>query len=150
AARVGLPFEGEGSTEIVKGASLEAAGEGDITFLGNPRLAAKAAATKASAIVLPPGIPAGAAAALRAPDPYLAFASVLALLHPVPKPAAPGVHPTAAVSKGAKVGPGAAIGAYAVVEDDVEVGKDVCLGPHVVLHRGVRVGDGTTIHSHTV
>jgi UDP-3-O-[3-hydroxymyristoyl] glucosamine N-acyltransferase len=150
AARLALPYEGEGSTEIVKGASLESAGRGDITFLGNPKLAARAAATKASAIVLPPGAPAGTAAVLRAPDPYLAFADALELLHPVRPPAAPGVHPTAVVAKGARVGPGAAIGAHAVVEDDVELGKDVCLGPHVVLHRGVRVGDGVVIHSHTV
>ena len=150
AAALALPFEGEGSTEIVKGASLESAGRGDITFLGNPRLAAKAATTKASAIVLPPGAAGGTAAVLRAPDPYLAFAAALEVLHPRAMPAAPGVHPTAVVAKGSRIGPGVAIGAHAVVEEDVELGKNVCLGPHVVLHRGVRVGDDVVVHSHVV
>ena len=150
AARLALPLEGEGSIEIVKGASLESAGRGDITFLGHPKHAAKAASTKASAIVLPPGAPAGTAAVLRAPDPYLAFAAALEILQPAHRPAAPGIHPTAVVAKGARIGPGAAVGAFVVVEDDVEVGRNACLGPHVVLHRGVRVGDDVVIHSHSV
>ena len=150
AARLLLPVEGDGTVEIERIASLEEAGPGDLTFLASAKLAAKAEATKASAIILGKGSPRGRIPAIRADDAYLAFARALEILYPAPRPAAPGVHPTAALSKSARVGPGAAIGAYAVLEDDVVGGRNACIGPHVVLSRGVAVGDDVTLHSHVV
>jgi UDP-3-O-[3-hydroxymyristoyl] glucosamine N-acyltransferase len=151
AQRLGIAVEGDGSVEVRKGASLDRAGPGDLAFLADRKLQAKAQATKASAIVLGPGAsgPAGVPV-LRAPDAVLAFAKAIEILQPVPRPAGTGVHPTAVVSKSARIGPGASVGAYVVVEDDVVVGKNACLGPHVVLHRGAVLGDDVVLHSHVV
>jgi UDP-3-O-[3-hydroxymyristoyl] glucosamine N-acyltransferase len=150
AARLEVPVEGDGSVDVRRVASLDKAGPGDLAFLGDRKQQAKALATKASAIILGPSAQGPAIPVLRAKDPYLAFARALEVLHPVPRPAEPGVHPSAVIAKSAKIGPGAAIGAYVVVGEDVVVGKNVCLAPHVVLHRGVVLGDDVVLHSHVV
>ena len=150
ASRLSLPVEGDGSVEIRRIASLERAGPGDLTFLGDRKQQAAALATKASAIILGPGAQGPAIPIVRAPDAYLAFAQALEALYPAERPAEPGVHPTAIVHPTARIGPGAAIGPYVVIGPDVRIGKNVCLAPHVVIHRGVTLGDDVTLHSHAV
>ncbi len=147
ATHVGGTVEGDGTLEIRRIASLETAGPGDLTFLGSPKLAAVAAASKASAIFLSRKAAPVAATAVRVDDPYLAFAEALDLLYPAPRPAAPGIHPTAVVAPGARIAPGAAIGPYVVIAGDVEIGRNACFGPHVVIHAGCRIGDDVTLHS---
>ncbi|MCC7139923.1 MAG: UDP-3-O-(3-hydroxymyristoyl)glucosamine N-acyltransferase [Planctomycetes bacterium] len=149
AARLGLPFEGDGSVEVVRCAGIDDARAGDITFLRDPKQAARALSTGASAIVLPAGVPAGAVPVLRAPDAGLAFLGVVAILHPRPRPV-PGVHPTAVVAASAKVGAGASIGAFVFVDEDVEIGAGCELRSHVAVHRGARLGDGCVLHSFAV
>ena len=149
AAHLGLPVEGDAAVEIRRLSSLEEAGPGDLTFLANPKYAGKALATKASAIILGPGAPAVAIPVIRAPDPYLAFARSLGLVHPRPRPA-PGVHPTAVVAPSARVGPGASIGPFVVVEEDVRIGRNTEIGPHAVIRRGARIGDDVLLHSRVV
>lgn len=142
--------EGDGAVEIEGVGSLDDAAAGQLTFLGNLKYADKAKTTRASAILLGKGAPAAAIPAIRVADAYASFAEVIALFHPPARPAAPGVHPTAVVAKSARVGAGAAIGAYVVIDDDVVVGANVCLGPHVVLHRGVVIGDDSLLHARVV
>ena len=145
AARLGLPVEGDGSVEIRRVAGLDEAGPGDLTFLGSPKYAAKAAATKAVAIILGPGATA-AIPVVRAPDAYLAFARAVEIVHPRPRPA-PGIHTTAVVAASARIAPGAYIGPYVVIEDDVVIGKNAQIHAHVVIHRGVRIGDDVVLHA---
>ena len=133
AARLGLPVEGDGSVEIRRVAGLDEAGPGDLTFLGSPKYAAKAAATKAVAIILGPGATA-AIPVVRAPDAYLAFARAVEIVHPRPRPA-PGIHTTAVVATSARIAPGAYVGPYVVIEDDVVIGKNAQIHAHVVIHR---------------
>jgi UDP-3-O-[3-hydroxymyristoyl] glucosamine N-acyltransferase len=149
ASRIGGSVEGDAEVDVLRGASLEEAGEGDLTFLADARHAAKARATKASAIVLGPKDARPSIAAIRAPDAYLAFAKALEVLHPAPRPA-PGVHPTAVVAKSARLGPGAVVDALAVVEDDVRIGANAWIGPHAVIHRGATIGDDFRAHAHAV
>ncbi len=56
------------------------------------------------------------------------------------------IHPTAVVSKKAKLGENITIEAFAVVEDDVEIGDGCNIGPHAVIYNGARVGNRVTIH----
>jgi UDP-3-O-[3-hydroxymyristoyl] glucosamine N-acyltransferase len=149
ASRIGGTVEGDGEVDVVRGASLEDAGAGDLTFLADARRTAEAGTTKASAIVLGRKAARVSIAAIRADDAYLAFAKALELLHPAPRPA-PGVHPTAVVAKSARLGPGAIVEALAVVEDDVRVGANAWIGPHAVVHRGATIGDDFRAHSHAV
>ena len=97
--------------EISGVVGIEEAGPGTITFVANQRYAALARSTQASAILVQNDFPAIAAATLRVPDPYLAFAHAIELFYQPPM-YAPGIHPTAVIAPSARIGEGAHIGAY--------------------------------------
>jgi UDP-3-O-[3-hydroxymyristoyl] glucosamine N-acyltransferase len=140
---------GSSDTEITGLSGIERAGPGELTFVSNPKYAAAARTTKASAVIVAENFPAIAAAMLRAKDPYLTFARALELFHP-PQRYAAEVHPTAVVHPSAKIGPNAHIGPYVVVGENVEIGANAVLLAHVVIYRGARVGDHFFAHAHAV
>lgn len=128
---------------------IEEAGSGDLTFVSNPKYAARARTTKASAVIVAEDFPAIPAAMLRAKDPYLAFARALELFHPA-RVYAPGVHATAVVDASAKIGRGAHVGPYVVIGENVTIGANAVLLAHVVVYHGVRIGDNFFAHAHAV
>jgi UDP-3-O-[3-hydroxymyristoyl] glucosamine N-acyltransferase len=86
---------------------------------------------------------------LRAKNPYLAFALALELFASKQK-YAPGVHATAVVHRTAKIGRGAHVGPYVVIDENVVIGSDATLLPHVVIYRDVKIGDNFFAHAHAV
>ena len=150
AAALELRLEnGSPETEISGLNGIEQAGPGELTFVSNPKYAAAARSTRASAVIVSQDFPAIPGAMLRAKDPYLSFARALELFHQ-PRRYSPGIHPTAVVHGGARIGPGAHIGAYVVVDEDVEIGANAVLLAHVVIYRGTKIGDHFFAHSHAV
>ena len=140
---------GSPGTEITRLNGIEQAGPGDLTFVSNPKYAAAARSTKASAVIVGENFPAIAAAMLRAKDPYLGFAKALALFHQ-PLRYKPGVHPTAVVDPSARIGANAHIGPYVVIDENVEIGVNAVLLAHVVLYRGAKIGSNFFAHAHSV
>ena len=140
---------GSPDTEIAGLNGVEQAGPGELTFVSNPKYAAAARSTKASAVIVAEDFPAIPVAMLRAKDPYLAFAHALALFYE-PVRYAPGVHATAVVDPTAKIGRNAHIGPYAVVDAHVEIGNHAVLLAHVVIYRGVKIGDNFFAHAHAM
>jgi UDP-3-O-[3-hydroxymyristoyl] glucosamine N-acyltransferase len=150
AAALGARLEnGSPETEITGIAGIKEAAAGHLAFVANPKYAAAAKGTRASAVLLAEGAPAIPAAMLRSTNPYLDFARAAALFHQPPR-YEPGVHPTAVVHPSAKIGPRAHIGPYVVIDQDVEIGPDAVLLPHVVIYRGARIGSGFLAHAHAV
>jgi UDP-3-O-[3-hydroxymyristoyl] glucosamine N-acyltransferase len=140
---------GSPETEITGLNGIEQARPGELTFVSNPKYAAAARTTKASAVIVSEDFPAISAAMLRAKNPYLTFARALELFYKPPR-YAPGVHPTAVVHVGTKIGAGAHLGPYVVVDDEVEIGPNAVLLAHVVIYRGARIGDNFFAHAHAV
>src|ERR1017187_978285 len=140
---------GSPDTEISGLNGIEHAGPGELTFVSNPKYAAAARSTKASAVIVGEDFPAIPAAVLRAKDPYLTFARALALFHP-PLRYEPGIHVTAIVHASARIGAHAHIGPYVVIGEDVEIGANAVLLAHVVVYRGVKIGDNFFAHAHAV
>lgn len=138
---------GSPDTEISGINGVEQAGPGELTFVSNPKYAAAARKTRASAVIVGEDFPAISAAMLRTKDPYLSFARALELFN---KPAKypPGVHPTAVVHSSARIGVKVHIGPYVVIGEDVEIGKNAVLLAHVVIYRGVKIGDKFFAHAH--
>lgn len=150
ASALGARLEnGSPETEITGVAGIEEAGTGQLTFVANPKYAAAAKTTGASAVIVGEDFPAIATATLRNRNPYLAFARAIELFYQPPK-YAPGVHPTAVVDPSAKIGRNAHIGAYVVIGEAVEIGTDAVLLPHVVIYRGVKIGNDFFAHAHAV
>ncbi|HEX4782725.1 MAG TPA: UDP-3-O-(3-hydroxymyristoyl)glucosamine N-acyltransferase [Candidatus Sulfotelmatobacter sp.] len=140
---------GSPDTEIRGLNGIEQAGPGELTFVSNPKYAAAARSTKASAVIVGENAPALSTAMLRAQDPYLAFARALDLFHR-PMRHAPGIHATAVVHASARIGANAHIGPYVVIEEDVEIGDNAVLLAHVVIYRGVKIGANFFAHAHAV
>jgi len=149
ASALGARLEGNGALEITGVAGIEEAGTGQLTFVANPKYAAAAKTTRASAVIVAEDFPALATATLRSKNPYLDFARALELFYQPPQ-YAPGVHPTAVLHPSAKIGKGASIGPYVVVDQDVEIGESCVLLAHVVIYRGARIGSNFFAHSHAV
>jgi UDP-3-O-[3-hydroxymyristoyl] glucosamine N-acyltransferase len=140
-----------GSPDIeIKGLNgIDQAGPGELTFVSNPKYAAAARSTKASAVIVAENFPTISAATLRVADPYLSFAQALELFHKAVKYPAE-IHPTAIVDKTAKVGRGAHIGPYVVIGEKVEIGNNAVLLAHAVIYRDVKIGNDFFAHSHAV
>lgn len=140
---------GSPDLEITGVAGIKEAGPGQLTFVANPKYAAAARTTKASALIVADEFSPIPAALLRSKNPYLCFARALELFCQAPR-YEPGVHPTAVVHPSAKVGGGAHIGPYVVIDHDVEIGRNAVLLAHVVIYRGVRIGHNFFAHAHAV
>lgn len=50
------------------------------------------------------------------------------------------IHPTAIISKKAKIGDDVTIGPYAIISDDVTIGEKTVIGPHAVIEPYVEIG----------
>lgn len=140
---------GSPEMEITGLNGIEQAGPGEMSFISNPKYAGAARVTRASVVIVGEDFPAIPAAMLRAKDPYLTFARALELFHK-PFRYAPGVHASAVVHPSAKIGPGAHVGAYVVIDENVEIGANAILLAHVVIYREVKIGDNFFAHAHSV
>jgi len=150
ATALGAKLEnGSPDMEITGVAGIKEAGPGQLTFVANPKYAAAARSTKASAVIVGEEFPALAAAMLRSRNPYLAFAHALELFSQPPR-YEPGMHATAVVHPSAKIGEGAHIGPYVVIDRHVEIGSKAVLLAHVVIYRDARIGDNFFAHAHAV
>jgi len=150
AGRLGVRLEnGSPDTEITGVAGINEAKAGQLAFVANPKYAAAAKTTQASAVLVAedaPGIP---AAMLRSKNPYLDFARALEMFYEPPR-YEPGVHATAVVDATAKIGPRAHIGPYVVIDRDVEIGADAVLLAHAVIYPGSKIGNHFFAHAHSV
>ena len=149
AAKLGSRLEGPENVEITAVAPIEIAGPTSLTFLSNPKYRRKLKTTRAAAIILSPEEPDPGRPALRSENPYLAFAQALELFSPPLRPA-PGIHSTAAIAPGVRLGRNPSIGPYVVIEEGVEVGDDCVIKAHVMIYQGAKIGDGFFAHSHAV
>lgn len=155
AQKLGCRLEGAPETEIHGVAGVEHAEPGQITFLANRRYFPLLKTTRASAVLLDDRIaldrePGSAPlAALRTPNPYLAFARAIELFYQPPR-YAPGVHPTAIVAKSARIGDGAHIGPYCFVDENAVIGRNAVLHSFVTIYQGAKIGDNFFAHAHAV
>ena len=138
---------GDPKAEITRVAAIETAEPGDLTFVSNPKYAALARSTKATAILVEPSFPEVSTPTLRVENPYLAFAIELFYKPPLYPP---GIHPTAAIAPTAHIGANAHIGAYAVIGDNVTIGDNATILPHVVFYPHSRAGHNLFAHAHAV
>ncbi|GAM07941.1 UDP-3-O-acylglucosamine N-acyltransferase [Geobacter sp. OR-1] len=146
---LGARVIGDPAVVVTGLASLDDAVEGEISFLANPRYAPKVAATKASAVVLPPGADSHGRNVIETPNPYLAFAKLLTLFHVAP-PEPMGVMDGALVGKNVTIGADITVYPGATIMDGVKLGNRSVVYPGAVLYPGVEVGDDVTIHANVV
>ena len=148
AERTGARVEGASTDiEIVGAAGLDEAGEGQVTFLANPRYTPRVNTTRAAAVFLSEEAQTDRdIAILRVKDPYLAYTRALRIFHPEAE-LEPFVHPSAVIDPTARVAKRVAIGACVVIGRNAFVGDDVRIHPNVTVYDDVTIGRGSVIHS---
>lgn len=152
AALTGGRLEGPGDRLVRRVATLEAAGPEDLAVLSDRRYLGAVEGSRAGALLVSTGL----SEKLPDPrprvvvdDPRAALIPLLQALHPL-EPTATGVHPTAVLGFGVRLGQDVTVGPYAVLEDGVELGDRARVGPHAVIGRGTSVGEDTVVHAHVV
>jgi len=145
-AALGREAEGDAGFVVQGVAPLSGAGPGDLSFARSSAYARALAASRAGAVIVPPGLDAGGRPALRSARPDLDFARAVALLVAAERPA-PGVHASAVVAADAHVDPSAHVGPLAVVGARATVGPRSVLHPHVVLYPDARIGADCVLHA---
>jgi UDP-3-O-[3-hydroxymyristoyl] glucosamine N-acyltransferase len=131
-------------------APLQTAGPNEVSFLDNRRYASALEETAAGAVIVHPDMQERVPAAcvpIVTTEPYIGWARVAALFHPVP-PVSPGVHPSAIVAEGALIDPSAEVGPLCVIETGAEIGPGCRIGPCTVIGSGVVVGRDCRIGAH--
>ena len=133
--------------EISGVAGIEEAQPGELTFLVNRKYRPALETTRASAIFVAKDAGPMRIAALRSANPYLDFARAIELFHPAARFTME-IHPTAVIAQSAKIAPGAHIGPYCFVDEDVELGRNAVLHSFVTIYPGAKIGDDFFAHSH--
>jgi len=160
-AALGGVLHGDDQLSILRLAPLESADATSLSFLANPRYAARLAASAAGCVIVAPAQQDAATArgaAIVTPDPYLYFARLTQWWAARTRRApVAGVHASAVVEPGALVDPsasvgalafigaGARIGAGAVIGTHGHVGADAVVGAHTRLAARVTLGEACVI-----
>lgn len=147
AERLGCRLEGDGAIDVGAVASLDDAGPGDVTFLANPKYAARLPSTRASAVIVDEATRTAPCAMLHARDPYLTWASAVSILAPAERPA-PGISPLAAIDATATIGADVSIGPFVVIGPRCRIGDRVAIEAHAVVAADVEIGEESLIKAH--
>ena len=149
---------------------IEEAGQGDLTFLSNPKYARYVASTGSSAVIV------GRDYEMKredltyivVDDSYSAFIAALRLLRPLQTEHSAGIASTASMSQNVELGEHITIGPNVVVESgcvigdrtvilansvlgrDVHIGHDSVIYPNVTIYAKSVIGSHVSIHSGTV
>jgi UDP-3-O-[3-hydroxymyristoyl] glucosamine N-acyltransferase len=148
-ALVGGLVEGDGSLEILGMASLEDAGEGQLTFLADLKHVSRLEKTRAAAVIVPFNLPSFPRPLIRTSNPYAAYAKVQTFFSTRPyKPL--GVDPRAFVGTGAEIGPEVSIYPFVYVGSRSRIGNRVVLYPGVYVGQEAEVGEDTVLYPNVV
>jgi UDP-3-O-[3-hydroxymyristoyl] glucosamine N-acyltransferase len=160
---------GDPKLKISGAASLAEATSGEISFFGNRKYIGLLRKTRASAVFVPPDFAESLAPAqVRVSNPTKAFEQVVLKFAPKPITYAPGIHPSAIVGSGVRLGERVSIQPHAVIEDSSQIGDDTIIGagsyighettigsacliyPLVTIRERSRIGSRVVIHSGAV
>lgn len=169
ADRLNGRVEGNPQVMINNLAGIREAQKGDLSFIANPRYAAAAADTKATAVIVAEDWHRPCSATLiRVKNPDKAFAEAAQWFAPPPIAFKPGVHPTAVIAENVKLGKDVFIGPNCVIEDNCvigdrcviyascylghesTIGEDCKFYPQVTIRERAKIGKRVIIHNSAV
>jgi UDP-3-O-[3-hydroxymyristoyl] glucosamine N-acyltransferase len=155
AEAVGGRLIGDPDAAITGVAALDRATNRDLSFFAVAKYTPQFAESQAGVVLVSPDLaetPAQVNTRIIVERPQEALLSLLPRFQ-APAIAAPGVHATAIVGAGARIGQGAAIGPYAVIGERASIGSWTVIGAHCVVGAGVSIGErsqlypGVTVYS---
>ncbi len=167
AEHVGGRVAGDSQVEIRGIQPFESAGPGDLTLAGQRKYQEHLDQTRASAVIVSPGVVFGEKPLLQVEKPKVAFARLLTLFYSRPAPVQ-GISPLAHISETSRVSKEVTIHPFVFVGDEVvidekvtlfsgvhvgdhcRIGRGCVLYPNVTLYENVSLGQRVILHSGTV
>lgn len=147
ATRFGLELHGDGELLIDGVGTLRSATASQLGFLANQSYQKDLPLTRAGAVILQKrdaeSCPVNY---LLAKEPYLAFARIARLFDTF-QPVEAGIHASAVIDPGTRLGPGVAIGPNVVIGPRCEVGAGTQIGPGTVIEADCRLGSGCRLYA---
>ena len=142
AETVGGELVGDAAITVSGVAALDRATRRELSFFGVAKYASAYSATGAGIVLVSPELaetPSEVPARIVVAKPQEAMLSLLPAFHR-PAVAYPGLHPTAVIGRGARLGDGVSVGPYAVIGAGVVVGEGTVIGAHVAVGDRVQIG----------
>jgi UDP-3-O-[3-hydroxymyristoyl] glucosamine N-acyltransferase len=137
---------GDGNIVITGVSGIKEAKDGDITFLANPKYLSLLDKTCASAVITSKEIEKAVKPIIRTDNPSLAFAKIIASFTPNGISHPQGIHAKAMIGKKVILGKNVAVGAYAVIEDEVRIGDNTIVYPNCFIGHYSKIGCDTLIY----
>jgi UDP-3-O-[3-hydroxymyristoyl] glucosamine N-acyltransferase len=141
---------GDGDVLIHAARPLGDAQSGDITFLEQQKHAHLLHDCRASAVVVPPAVPANGLPLIQVTDPLTAFVAIVRHLQGRPEPPPHGIDPRAAVHPTARIGADASVFPFACIGEGAVVGARCRIHSGAVVGRHCRLGDDVTLYANAV
>jgi UDP-3-O-[3-hydroxymyristoyl] glucosamine N-acyltransferase len=149
ATLVGGEVAGDPSLEVTGIASIEEAGEEEITFLSELKHLSRLEKTKAAAAIVPSSLPAFPKPLIRTPNPYLAYAKVQAFF--THQPYYPkGIDPRAYLGRDAKIGQEVSVYPFVFIGDGCQIGDRAVLYPGVYVGEAAQIGEESILYPNVV
>lgn len=150
---VGGELRGDPTVRVLRVAALDRARADELSFFANPRYQEEFANSRAGLVLIAPELadhPGGPACRIVVAKPQAAMLLVLPALYP-PPPREQGIHASAVIGRGARLGTDVAIGAHSVIGDGAVLGDRVVIGALCDVGRNVSIGaDSHLVSSVTV
>lgn len=164
---VGGNLLGDASVVITGVASIKDAKSGDITLLADRRFLHYLGETRASCVIVPPGIKSDRCAIIETKNPWEAMSKLLLLFVP-PKALSFGIDESVHIGEGVGLGEGVNIGYHSYIGDkckiadgvvifpltyigeDSSIGKESIIYPNVTVREKTVVGQRVIIHSGSI
>ena len=148
----GLSARLVGEDRLVTGVNtLDAAAEGEISFLTNPKYRRALETTRASAVIVGESVEVpDRLSALHCPDPYAVVTAAIITLHGHRKHPQWGVSQGAVIDSSARLGAGSNIAAGVTIAADVTIGDNCTLYPGCYIACGVTIGHDCTLYPNVV
>ena len=148
AEAVGGRLVGDPSVVVGGVAPLDRASPKDLSFLGVAKYASQFTASRAGVVLVSPELaetPGQVGTRIVVDRPQEALLALLPRFQRVDTPA-PGVHPTAIIGSGVRLGRNASVGPYAVLGDGARLGDGAVVGAHCVIGAGVEIGEASQLY----
>jgi UDP-3-O-[3-hydroxymyristoyl] glucosamine N-acyltransferase len=150
AMMIGGEVEGDANLAVSSFGKIEEAQKGQLAFLANPKYEEFLYTTKASIIIINKNFELKqpvAAALIRVPDAYSAFAALLRKYQEIMTQQLTGIQQPSYISQSALLGETVYVGAFTYIGENVQIGNNVKLFPGVFLGNNVRISDNSVLYA---
>jgi UDP-3-O-[3-hydroxymyristoyl] glucosamine N-acyltransferase len=144
---IGGELVGDGSVPISGINGVKEAGEKDLAFILEPKFENLIETSNAGCIIIPKSLKGPyKKTVIRVENPGAAFTKIIHFAMPDRIPHPKGIHQTAVVAKGAKLGSGVALAPYVVVEEGAELGDKTVVYPFCYIGKKTKIGSGCILY----